>query len=100
MLRAVIELSKYILAANIVLYVLISFIAISRDDRKRKDFIFVLQYIMIFINHMTGSLVLLSSRKDFTYLFFQLFQDFCRVCKFCKENHGSNNIWLKACFFV
>ena len=57
MLRAVIELSKYILAANIVLYVLISFIALSRDDRKRKDFIFVLQYIMIFINHMTGSLV-------------------------------------------
>ena len=74
MLRAVIELSKYILAANIVLYVLISFIALSRDDRKRKDFIFVLQYIMIFINHMTGSLVLLSSRKDFTYLFFPLFQ--------------------------
>ncbi len=36
MLRAVIELSKYILAANIVLYVLISFIALSRDDRKRK----------------------------------------------------------------
>ena len=75
MLRAVIELSKYILAANIVLYVLISFIALSRDDRKRKDFIFVLQYIMIFINHMTGSLVLLSSRKDFTYLFLPLFQE-------------------------
>ena len=74
MLRAVIELSKYILAANIVLYVLISFIALCRDDRKRKNFIFVLQYSMIFINHMTGSLVLLSSRKDFTYLFFPLFQ--------------------------
>ncbi|MDE7185501.1 MAG: FtsW/RodA/SpoVE family cell cycle protein, partial [Lachnospiraceae bacterium] len=74
MLRAVIELSKYILAANIVLYVLISFIALFRDDRKRKNFIFVLQYVMILINHMTGSLVLLSSRKDFTYLFFPFFQ--------------------------
>ncbi len=74
MLRAVIELSKYILAVNIVLYVLISFIALCRDDRKRKNIIFVLQYCMIFINHLTGSLVLLSSRKDFTYLFLPLFQ--------------------------
>ncbi len=74
MLRAVIELSKYILAVNIVLYVLISFIALCHDDRKRKNIIFVLQYCMIFINHLTGSLVLLSSRKDFTYLFLPLFQ--------------------------
>jgi peptidoglycan glycosyltransferase len=74
MLRAVIELSKYILAGNIFLYVLISYIILWRDDRKRKNIFFVLQYIMIFINHMTGSLVLLSTRKDFTYLFLPLFQ--------------------------
>ncbi|MDE7476408.1 MAG: FtsW/RodA/SpoVE family cell cycle protein, partial [Lachnospiraceae bacterium] len=74
MLRAVIELSKYILVTNITAYVLISFIVLWRDDRERKGFVFVLQYIMIFINHITGSLVLLSSRRDFTYLFLPLFQ--------------------------
>lgn len=74
MLRAVIELSKYILVVNIFLYTLTSFIVLRRDDRERKGFVFVLQYFMIFINHMTGSLVLLSSRKDFTYLFLPLFQ--------------------------
>lgn len=74
MLRAVIELSKYILVANILLYTLISFIVLRRDDRERKGFLFILQYFMIFVNHMTGSLVLLSSRKDFTYLFLPLFQ--------------------------
>ena len=74
MLRAIIELSKYILVINILLYTLISFLTLWHDDRERRGFVFVLQYIMIFINHMTGSLVLLSSRKDFTYLFLPLFQ--------------------------
>lgn len=74
MLKAVIELSKYILVFNIFLYTVISFIALKRDDRERKGFVFVLQYIMIFVNHMTGSLVLLSTRQDFTYLFFPAFQ--------------------------
>ncbi len=74
MLKAVIELSKYILAVNILLYTVISYIVLGRDDRERKNFVFVFQYLMIFINHMTGSLVLLSSRRDFTYLFLPLFQ--------------------------
>ena len=74
MLRAVIELSKYILVVNIILYTLISYIMLLRDDRERRGFVFVLQYIMILVNHITGSLVLLSSRKDFTYLFLPLFQ--------------------------
>lgn len=74
MLRAVIELSKYILILNILLYTILSYAVLRRDDRERRSFVFVLQYIMIFVNHMTGSLVLLSSRKDFTYLFLPLFQ--------------------------
>jgi cell division protein FtsW (lipid II flippase) len=74
MLRAVIELSKYILAGNIFLYMLLSFITLRRDDRSRSNVVFVLQYLMIFINHVTGSLVLLSSRMDFTYFFLPLFQ--------------------------
>lgn len=74
MLRAIIELSKYILVINILLYTVISFITLKKDDRERRGVVFVLQYIMIFVNHMTGSLVLLSSRQDFTYLFFPVFQ--------------------------
>lgn len=74
MLKAVIELSKYILVINIFLYTLTSYIVLRRDDRERRSFVFVLQSVMIFVNHMTGSLVLLSSRKDFTYLFLSLFQ--------------------------
>lgn len=74
MLKAIIELSKYILVINILLYTIISYIALKWDDRERKGFLFALQYILIFINHMTGSLVLLSSRQDFTYLFFPVFQ--------------------------
>ncbi len=74
MLKAIIELSKYILVINILLYTIISYIALKWDDRERRGFLFALQYILIFINHMTGSLVLLSSRQDFTYLFFPVFQ--------------------------
>ncbi len=74
MLRAVIELSKYILVMNILLYTVTSYIVLRRDDRERGGAVFVLQYVMIFANHMIGSLVLLSSRKDFTYLFLALFQ--------------------------
>ena len=74
MLKAIIELSKYILVINLFLYTVTGYIALRWDDRERRGFLFVLQYSMIFINHMTGSLVLLSSRQDFTYLFFPMFQ--------------------------
>lgn len=74
MLRAVIELSKYILIINIVIYTLISFWELRRYDQNRGTFLLVLQSVLVFINHMTGSLVLLSSRLELTYLFFSLFQ--------------------------
>ncbi len=74
MLRAVVELSKYILVFNILLYTLLSFITLRRDDSRRHSVTFVLQDIVIFANHMTGSLVLLSSRQDLTYFFLPLFQ--------------------------
>lgn len=74
MLKAVIELSKYILVFNILIYTLISYIALRRDDSERSSVPFVIQDIIIFVNHMIGSLVLLSSRHDLTYLFFPLFQ--------------------------
>lgn len=74
MLKAVIELSKYILAINILLYTLISYMTLRREDRSRKTVVFVLQDIMIFANHIIGSMVLLYSKQDFSYLFFALFQ--------------------------
>lgn len=74
MLKAIIELSKYILVINLFLYTVTGFIALRWDDRKRKGFLFVIQFIMIFLNHTIGSLVLLSSRQDFTYLFFPMLQ--------------------------
>ncbi len=74
MLKAVIELSKYILVFNIFLYTLLSFIVLRRDDSRRHSAMLVIQDIIIFANHMIGSLVLLSSRKDMTFLFLPLFQ--------------------------
>ena len=74
MLKAVIELSKYILVINILLYTLISYILLRRDDGERKSVFLVLQDLLILINHLTGSLVLLSSRQDLTFLFFPLLQ--------------------------
>ncbi|MCM1183142.1 MAG: penicillin-binding transpeptidase domain-containing protein [Roseburia sp.] len=74
MLKAVIELSKYILAINILLYTLISYVTLRREDRERRTVVFVLQDMMIFVNHIVGSLVLLYSRQDFSYLFLALLQ--------------------------
>lgn len=74
MLKAVIELSNYILIINMLLYVLISFLLIPFEDSRRKQFALVIQNILIFINHITGGLVLLSVKMDMTYLFLMLFQ--------------------------
>ena len=74
MLKAVIELSNYILIANILLYTLVSFILLPKEDSDRSSALLVLQDILIFINHLTGSLVLLSTRQDMTYLFYPVFQ--------------------------
>ncbi len=74
MLKAVIELSKYILVFDIFLYTILSFLVLRRDDSRRHSAVFVIQDIIIFANHMIGSLVLLSSRKDMTFLFLPFFQ--------------------------
>lgn len=74
MLKAVIELSNYILIVNMLLYVLTSFLLIPFEDSRRKRFALVMQNIFIFINHLTGGLVLLSVKMDLKYLFLMLFQ--------------------------
>lgn len=74
MLKAVIELSNYILIINMLLYVLISFILIPFEDSRRKQFALVIQNVLIFINHLTGGLVLLSVKMDTAYFFLMLFQ--------------------------
>ena len=74
MLNAVIELAKYILVINILIYTVLSFFMLRSHDASRKTMLLVMQNIMIFINHITGSLVLLSSRRDLTYFFLSIFQ--------------------------
>lgn len=74
MLKAVIELSNYILIITMLLYVLISFLLIPFEDSRRKQFALVIQNILIFINHLTGGLVLLSVKMDMTYFFLMIFQ--------------------------
>lgn len=74
MLKAVIELSNYILIINMLLYVLISFLLIPFEDSRRKQFALVIQNILIFINHLTGGLVLLSVKMDTAYFFLMIFQ--------------------------
>ena len=74
MLRAIIELSNYILVINMLLYVLISFLLIPFEDSGRKRFALVMQNVFIFINHLTGGLVLLSVKMDLKYLILMLFQ--------------------------
>ncbi len=63
MLKAIIELSKYILVINLFLYTVTGYIALRWDDRERRGFLFVLQYSMIFINHMTGKIGRASCRE-------------------------------------
>lgn len=74
MLKAVIELSNYILIINMLLYVLISFLLLPFADERRKRFALIIQNVLIFINHLTGGLVLLSVKKDTAYFFLMLFQ--------------------------
>lgn len=74
MVKAVIELSNYILIFNLLLYTITSFILLPKEDNSRSSVLLVLQDVFIFVNHITGSLVLLSSRQDMTYLFYPLFQ--------------------------
>lgn len=74
MLKALIELSNYILIINMLFYVLISFLLIPFEDKRRKRFTLVLQDILIFMNHLTGGLVLLSVKMDTVYFFLMLFQ--------------------------
>lgn len=74
MIKAIIELSKYILTFNILFYVLISYIILFVDEKKRFKFILFFQDISIFIGHITGSLVLLYTRRDIYYLLIPLLQ--------------------------
>ena len=74
MVKAIIELSNYILVLNLLLYTIISFVLLPKEDEERSSFLLVLQDVFIFINHLTGSLVLLSTRHDMTYLFYPVFQ--------------------------
>ena len=80
MVKAIIELSNYILVLNLLLYTIIGFVLLPKEDEERSSFLLVLQDVFIFINHLTGSLVLLSTRHDMTYLFYPVFQMIAIFC--------------------
>ena len=77
MIQAMIELSKYILAFNLVLYVAISYLLLAREESKRNSFLLVLQNILTVLHHVIGGLVLVSTRRDLDYLFLPLVQLIC-----------------------
>lgn len=74
MIKAIIELSKYILVLCILFYTAISYMQLFRKDEDRLTISLFTQDILIFVMHMTGSIVLLFSRRELTYLFLALFQ--------------------------
>lgn len=77
MINAMIELSKYILAFNLTLYVAISYLLLAKEESRRNSFLLVLQNVLTAIHHMTGCLVLLSSRRELDYLFLPIVQLVC-----------------------
>ena len=74
MIKAVLELSQYIMAFNALLYMLLSYRIFAYDDKDRKNAIYVLELALIFLNHLIGYLVIISNVKDANYLFFFAFQ--------------------------
>ena len=107
MVKAIIELSNYILVLNLLLYTIISFVLLPKEDEERSSFLLVLQDVFIFINHLTGSLVLLSTRHDMTYLFYPVFQMIAifsffvlmRAKKECIENFfGTSFAGCQLCY--
>lgn len=77
MIRAMIEMSKYILACNLTLYVVISYLLLTREESKRSSVLLVLQNILMAVHHVTSCLVLLSSRGNIDYLFLPVVQLVC-----------------------
>lgn len=77
MINMMIELSKYILAGNLTLYVAISYLLLSREENKRSSFLLVLQNILMILHHIISTLVLASSRRDVDYLFLPLVELVC-----------------------
>lgn len=74
MIKAVLELSQYILAFNMLVYTILSFCVLHDENRDKKNAIYVLEIILILFNHLISYLVIISKVKDVNYLFFFAFQ--------------------------
>lgn len=77
MINMMIELSKYILAGNLTIYVAVSYLLLAREETRRNSFFMVLQNILMIIHHVIGTLVLVASRRDVDYLFLPMVQLVC-----------------------
>lgn len=74
MIKAVLELSQYILALNMFLYTFLSFYIFRLEDKNQRKAIYGFEMVLIFLNHMIGYLVILSKKLDINYLFFFVVQ--------------------------
>lgn len=74
MVQAIIELSRYFFTINIGIYAIISFLILPKVDEDRKSFPFLIQDLLIFANHVIGTLVLVSTRQELEYFFFPIIQ--------------------------
>lgn len=74
MIKAVIDVSQYILIFNMVLYTILSFAIFKSEDKEHYNGIYAIELVLIFLNHLIGYLVILSIERDINYVFFMAFQ--------------------------
>ena len=69
MLNLLVEVSKYILIINILLYTLYSFVIFGYKNRKKQNMGFLKQRAFIITMHFIGYLILFLHQKDFMLIF-------------------------------
>ncbi len=68
MLNLLVEVSKYILIINVLLYTLYGFLVFAYKDRKKQNRIFLKQRFLILMLHFISSLILFLHEKDIMLL--------------------------------
>lgn len=74
MIRLFIDLSRYILIGNALLYCLINLYLLFASPARKHHIALFFQAVFIFLNHITCSFVLMSTRISLDYLIFPLIQ--------------------------
>ena len=74
MIRLFIDLSRYILIGNALLYCLINLYLLFASPARKHHIALFFQAVFIFLNHITCSFLLMSTRISLDYLIFPLIQ--------------------------